>query len=66
MSTGSSGSSWAAGVGSSGAATLTDASDIEVSEDADLGRTAAGCDTIEHSDMSEFEGKLVTLAVEGT
>ena len=45
---------------------MTDASDMEVSEDADPGRPAAGCDTIEHSDMSELEGKLVTLAVEGT
>ena len=45
---------------------MTDASDMEVSEDVDPGRTAAGCDTIEHSDMSESEGKLATLAAEGT
>ena len=45
---------------------MTDASDMEVSEDADPGRAAAGCDTIEHSDMSESEGKLATLAAEET
>ena len=41
-------------------------STMDTSEDSEPGRAAAGCDTIEHSDMSELEGKLATLAVEGT
>ena len=41
-------------------------STMDTSEDSEPGRAAAGCDTIEHSDMSESEGKLATLAAEGT
>ena len=41
-------------------------STMDTSEDSEPGRAAADGDTIEHSDMSESEGKLATLAVEGT
>ena len=41
-------------------------STMDTSEDSEPGRAAAGCDTIEHSDMSESEGKLITLAAEDT
>ena len=51
---------------SPGRVTATDASDRDVSEDSELERVTTACDTIEHSDMSELEGKLATLAVEGT
>ena len=38
---------------------------MDTSEDSEPGRATAGCDTIEHSDISESEGKLATLAAEG-
>ena len=41
-------------------------STMDTSEDSEPGTAVAGCDTIEHSDMSESEGKLITLAAEDT